>query len=122
MMRGKIKLCKKFLCVLGIVVIWWAWGSVLPVCSAKDVILGLDSRTYYDIYLGGTADSGGSIIKSVQIVGVHQYEGLTFLAIRPDSFSISQSEGLVRLDDIQAILPTLKFSTSSVQGRSNYNR
>ncbi|MFA5259769.1 MAG: hypothetical protein WC450_00915 [Candidatus Omnitrophota bacterium] len=107
--------------VLGCIVVLWSFWGGSPDCSAKEVVLGLDSNTYYDIYLGGTADSA-TILKSVQIVDVRQYEGLTFLVVRPDSLSISQSEGLVLLENISAILPTLKFSTSSVQGRINYHK
>ena len=120
-MGRKKRLHKIISGILGIMLVSWGWGRVVPVCSAKEIILGLDSNTYYDIYLGGTGDSN-SLIKSVQIVEVRQYEGLTFLVVRPDSFSISQSEGLVLLENVKAILPTLKFSTSSGQSRTKYHK
>ncbi|HOY10515.1 MAG TPA: hypothetical protein PLB05_10655 [Candidatus Omnitrophota bacterium] len=112
---------RRMCCVLGSLVILLTLGGALTVCSAKDAVLGLDSNTYYDIYIGGAVD-GGTVIKSVQIVGIRQYEGLAFLVVRPDSFSISQSEGLVLLENVKAILPTLKFTTSYGVDRINYRK
>ncbi len=107
---------KKTVCVLGSLVVFCALGNFSPGCSGEDLVLGLASNTYYDIYLGGASGSD-TIIKGVQIVDIRQYEGIIFLVIRPDSFSIGQSEGLVLLENVKAILPVLKFKTSSVKNR-----
>ncbi|HPB68946.1 MAG TPA: hypothetical protein PLT76_09040 [Candidatus Omnitrophota bacterium] len=112
---------KKTFCVLGSLVVLYAWGTFLPVCSGGDLVLGLASNTYYDIYLGGASDSG-TVIKSVQIVDIRQYEGLIFLVVRPDSFSLGQSEGLILLENVKAILPTLKFKTSSIKDGIHYRK
>jgi len=112
---------KKTFCVLGSLVVLYAWGTFLPVCSGGDLVLVLASNTYYDIYLGGASDSG-TVIKSVQIVDIRQYEGLIFLVVRPDSFSLGQSEGLILLENVKAILPTLKFKTSSIKDGIHYRK
>ncbi len=88
-------------------------GILILTCGAstsfaREIFLGLDSNTYYDIYIGGPNENT-SVIKNVQIVDIREHEDITFLIIRAASFGGKGSEGLVVLENIKAILPSHKF-------------
>ena len=78
--------------------------------------LGLDDRTYFDIYIGGYNDEG-SIIRNVKISGLKEIAGESFLIIQTQFLDAKRYEGLVAFRHIRAILPTnsavveSKFST-----------
>ncbi len=76
--------------------------------------LGLDTSTNYDIYLGGVANSSPVIFKGVRIIEMRTVNNFIYLVVSTEGGSFAKhAEGLVRLDYIQAILPT--FNTPSVQ-------
>ena len=79
-------------------------------------VLGLDSRQYYDIYIGSYNDSL-SVIRNVEIVGFNEVKNLTFLVIRTDNFEGKRSEGLIMLNYIRAILPS--HGVTQIQGVSS---
>jgi hypothetical protein len=67
--------------------------------------LGLDDRTYFDIYIGGYNDEG-SIIRNVKISGLKEIAGENFLIIQTQFLDAKRYEGLVAFRHIRAILPT----------------
>lgn len=67
--------------------------------------LGLDDRTYFDIYIGGYNDEG-SIIRNVKISGLKEIAGESFLIIQTQFLDAKRYEGLVAFRHIRAIIPT----------------
>ena len=95
------------------VAVWVMMFMALSVSSgyAAETILGLKKNAYYDVYTGG--QDATSVIKNVQIVETREFNGRVYLVIRADSFGRG-SEGLVQMDYVRAILPSLKFTNLPV--------
>lgn len=74
--------------------------------------LGLDDTTNYDIYLGNQS-VGGAVLKGVKITETRAILGNVYLVVRSDAVFANSPFGLVRLDYVQAILPT--FSSQPIQ-------
>jgi len=66
--------------------------------------LGLDDRTYFDIYFGGDDDSV-TVIRNVKIADLKEIAGETFLVIQTQFLDAKRSEGLVAFRHVRAILP-----------------
>ncbi|MCR4336187.1 MAG: hypothetical protein NUV91_00050 [Candidatus Omnitrophica bacterium] len=79
----------------------------VQVVFAEPNILGLNPDTNYDIYVSGV-NGGTTVIQDVDIVGFRDVKGIAFLVVHTDSFEGKRSEGLVRLDYVQAVIPTHK--------------
>ncbi len=91
--------------------------SVMTVSvSAGENVLGLsDTNQTYDLYLQGS-DGGASVIKNVEIVDIKTIQNLVFLVINTDTFASKRSQGLIRFDYVQAILPS--YRSAQFQGTS----
>lgn len=82
-------------------------AMTVPV-SAGENVLGLsDTNQTYDLYLQGS-DGGASVIKNVEIVDIKTIQNLVFLVINTDTFASRRSQGLIRFDYVQAILPSYR--------------
>lgn len=87
---------------------------VLAACPAmaKENVFGLDSTNSFNIYIGNGA-GGVSAIKNVDIEGLREVSGVVFIVFREQGFNSQATEGLVRLDAVQVVLPSLR--TLSIQ-------
>lgn len=99
---------KKMMFFLGMTVMMMVGVSIGSVCSAQSEsynALGLDDRTYFDIYIGGY-DDAGSVIRNVKISGLKEIAGETFLIIQTQFLDAKRYEGLIAFHQVRAILPT----------------
>lgn len=95
--------------VLTVVMLFFVLPSTGMAQSSRYIeALGLNKDIYYDIYLGG-GDEVASIIRNVKIVDIREVGGMIFLVINSSGFQLTQSEGLIALNHIRAILPGDKF-------------
>lgn len=83
---------------------------LISIASSAQNVLGLDTGTAYDIYIGSGSDDL-SVIKDVVITDLRNIGGVVFLVIQTDSFEGKRSEGLVLLNNIRAVLPSSRMRT-----------
>lgn len=74
---------------------------------AKDNVLGLDSSSLFNIYVSN-GTGGIARIENVDIAGFREIAGIVFLVVQEDGFNSKSSEGLIRMDSVQAVLPALR--------------
>lgn len=103
---------KFFIFLLSMLVLSSLGVSLARAGDANVLGLAEDSSTTYDIYLGGYT-SGLPVLKSVQIMEIRFINNIAFLVVRTDALFSKRAEGLVRLDYVQAVLPT--FSGQPIQ-------
>jgi|GEM_PF-4473739 len=74
---------------------------------AKENVLGLDGSELFNIYVSN-GTGGIARIENVDIAGFREIAGVVFLVVQEDGFNSKSSEGLIRMDSVQAVLPALR--------------
>lgn len=103
-------------CITVICVSLFVFGGaslVAPVEARKDAY-GFDDNRSYDIHFND-GKYGSSVIKRVEIKGLHEIAGRTFLIIKSKEFKLQESEGFILFDSITAILPEDNFRLFSTK-------
>jgi len=84
--------------------------------QAKENVLGLDSSALFNVYVSN-GTGGIARIENVDIAGFREIAGVVFLVVQEDGFNSKASEGLIRMDSVQAVLPALRaIRLQNVQG------
>lgn len=76
-------------------------------------IAGIDEKRAYDVYF--YSGDNTSFVKNVRILGIQDVAGKKFIVIRPYGFKLSDTEGLISLDSVAAILPNQDFRVEQNQ-------
>lgn len=83
-------------------------------CFAQTTaIFNFDDKILYDIYIGG---ENAAVIRSVNILRQTEINGKAFIIIKPSGFSVTEHQGYISFDAIQAVLPAIIYRVDATKG------
>ena len=67
------------------------------------------SNTSFDVYLANNSSGSDTIIRDVDIFGLQEIYGKTFMVVQPHGFNLKNAKGYILFDAIMAVLPKQEF-------------
>lgn len=83
-------------------------------CLAQaPVTFSFNEQTLYDIYIGG---ENAAVIRGVNILRQAEINGKVFIVIKPSGFALTEHQGYISFDAIQAVLPAISYRVDVMKG------
>jgi hypothetical protein len=115
--EGRMKFPKIFIRLRTLCAFVIICGTMTSPVIADENILGLEDHINYDIHIGGYHFGASQVVQNVEIIGLRDIAGLTFLVIQSDRFLGKRSQGLILFQNIQAILPAHRVIQIEQKGK-----